>query len=313
MVNIFKLDWKHFLVDLIQDPGITFRRILAIFSQGTSLHKFEVIHRGIFGAEADYAARYPEEMAYLRTLPAGTIDVIPYPLKGMPIEVVVERDEVERLDFIRHGTKKLYFPDTMSSADAASCYRSLMEGEDIFGRGRVKSPHCYQDEKHRVCEGDVVIDVGSAEGLFALDVAEKAGRIYLFELLPRWNRPLRLSFAPFADKTVIVNKLVSDRTEGDSVRLSDAIQDDGDASYFIKMDIEGWEKTVLEASEDFLRSHQVKISCCTYHRQRDAREISEYLSGLGFRIRYSEGYMIPPLDKVEPPYFRKAMLYAQNF
>jgi len=313
MVNIFKLDWKHFLIDLASDPGITLRRVVSIFRQGTSLHKFEVIYRGIFGDEAHYAGRYPEEMAYLKTFPKNTIDVVPYPLKGEPIRFEVEFDEAERLKFIRHGRQRLYFPNTMSAADAASCYRSLMEGEDIFGRGRVKSPHCYQDEAHRVCDGDVVIDVGSAEGLFALDVAEKAGRIYLFEQLPRWNRPLLLSFAPFAGKTVVVNKLVADRTEGDSVRLSDAIADEGDSTYFLKMDIEGWEKTVLQASEDFLRAHKVKISCCTYHRQRDAQEISAYLKGIGFKTRFSDGYMLPPLDKIEAPYFRKAMLYAQNF
>ena len=70
-------------------------------------------------------------------------------------------------------------------------------------------------------------------------------------------------------------------------------------------------KNSPRAVED-LRVHKVKIGCCTYHRQRDAQEISEYLKGIGFGIRYSEGCMLPPLEGIEAPYFRKAMLYARN-
>lgn len=314
MINILKLDWKHFVIDFIQDPGMTIRRIFDVINQGTSLQKFERISRAIFAEDSDYSARYPEEMAYLKSLPQGTIDVVPYPMKGPPTTITVCDDVVDQLHYVEHRGRKLYFPKTMSKQDCENCYRSLMEGEDILGKGRVKSPHSYEDETHFVGEGDVVIDVGSAEGLFALNVAERAGRIYLFEMLQRWNRPLKLTFAPFAKKTVIVNKLVSGETQGDSIRLEDAVQDlNHDEVCFIKMDIEGWEKTVLMASESFLKSHRVKISCCVYHRQRDADEISEYLKRIGFKVRFSEGYMIPPLHRVEPPYFRKGMIYAQNF
>ena len=313
MVNIFKLDWKHFLLDLIQDPGITFRRVVSILGQGTSARKAEVIYSALIKKDSGYWSRYPEEMAEVEKMPRNQIPVVPYPLKGISMDIKVEKDEQEGLLYIVHDRKRLYFPRSMSVADAELCYRSLMEGEDIFGRGRVKSPHCYEDDNHKVCEGDVVVDVGSAEGLFALDVAEKASRIYLFEQLPRWDRPLKLSFAPYAEKTVIVNKLVADKTDGDAIRLSDAIKDDKAAVYFLKMDIEGWEKNVLEASSDFLCSHKVKVSCCVYHRQRDAEEISAFLAGIGFRVRFSDGFMLPPLDRIEAPYFRKGVIYAQNF
>ena len=314
MLKVFKLDWKHFMIDFVQNPGITCRRVFEILKTGTSVHKAAKIRSALFAENAPYAVQYPEEMAYLKKLPAGQIDVVPYPLKGKPIDVTVQYDQDHELYFVEHDGKRLYFAGGMSEQDCETCYRSLLEGEDIFGRGRVKSPHCYEDAEHRVNDGDIVMDVGCAEGLFALDVAQRSGRIYLFEQLPRWKRPLELSFAPYRGKTQIVNKAVAARTEGDYIRLTDAIQGgNGDEVYFIKLDIEGWEETVLRASEDFLRSHKVKISCCAYHRQNDADDISRFLAGIGFDVRFSEGYMLPPLHKVSPPYFRKGMIYARNF
>ena len=44
-----------------------------------------------------------------------------------------------------------------------------------------KSPHSYVNDTFKVEAGDVVLDVGSAEGLFALDNIELATKVYVFE------------------------------------------------------------------------------------------------------------------------------------
>jgi hypothetical protein len=112
----------------------------------------------------------------------------------------------------------------------------------------------------------------------------------------------------------IINKLVSSRNSSKEIRLSDALADiDQDKTVFIKMDIEGFEREVISASEDFLKSHKVKLSCCVYHRQDDAAVIKNMLEKMGFKTRFSDGYMLPWMNGIHFPYFRHGLIYAQNF
>lgn len=126
-------------------------------------------------------------------------------------------------------------------------------------------------------------------------------------------KPLSLTFAPYKDKVSIINKLVASRTSGSSIRLDDAVTTKPTSTYFMKMDIEGAELNVLTSSESFLKANKIKLACCTYHRQDDAKNISEYLTKLGFKISFTDGYMLPSCNGVHFPYFRKAMIHAVNF
>ncbi|MDR0567342.1 MAG: methyltransferase, partial [Prevotellaceae bacterium] len=58
--------------------------------------------------------------------------------------------------------------------------------------------------------GDVVVDAGVAEGIFALSVVERAKELYLFEADKDWIAPLEATFAPFGNKANIVNCYVAD-------------------------------------------------------------------------------------------------------
>lgn len=312
-MDILHLDWKNFVKDLIADPAITLRRIVAIVRDGTSLSKFQRIRAAIERADPEFREKYREECAYTLSLPGGGVDVFPYPLMGREPDVRSGVDD--GYPWVEHRGRRLYFPMLMEESAAAVAYRAFVTHEGILGEGgqRAKSPHAYQRGMHRVEDGDIVVDVGCAEGLFSLDVAERARKLFLFEVLPRWQVPLERTFAPYAEKTVIVNKLVSGETSSDSVRLVDALSGEEGLTYFVKMDIEGWEGEVIAASRDFLCSHRVKLSCCAYHRQDDARNLCRLLAGMGFRTDFSDGYMLPPLDAIKPPYFRRGMIYARNF
>lgn len=313
-LKFWKLDWKNFFVDLYKDPQCTFKRIGFILKHGTSIDRSREILRALENASSDFKVRYGQEISYLKTLPAGELDVFPYPKHEGLLNVEYGFDREKGLPFVCHGKKRLYFASVTSREDMIRTYRAFVEDEGILGTGfRAKHPHCYSDASHRVEDGDVVVDVGCSEGLFSLDVVERAKRIFVFEMLERWNRPLHATFAPYREKVQIINKLVSDKSSPKSVRLVDIDMGTKDDTYFLKMDIEGWEGDVLRASRDFLTTHRVKISCCTYHRQRDADELKTLLSDFGYSVRFSDGYMLPPLDVVAYPYFRRGMIYARNF
>ena len=112
-----------------------------------------------------------------------------------------------------------------------------------------------------------------------------------------------------------VNKLVSDKTQGESITLIDALKEDAsyDNRFFVKMDIEGWERTVLDGNSDFFKNHKVKLSCCVYHRQDDSSVIEAMLKEMGYKTRFSDGYMLPTMNGIHYPYFRHGVIYAQNY
>lgn len=216
---------------------------------------------------------------------------------------------------VLHDGKRLFFQRKTSLREAAQTYRNFVDREGITGHGCLeKNPHNYQSQSHFVETGDVLVDIGCSEALFSLDNIEKVSRAFLFEADPGWREPLEKTFGGrFKDKVVITNKFVGDGVTNSSVRLDEVLCHDGAAVYFIKMDIEGAERVVLETSREFLMQHKVKLSCCVYHRQDDAEYIQQALEAMGFSTAFSDGYMLPICDELKPPYFRKGVIYARNF
>ena len=257
--------------------------------------------------------RYSDECAYVESLSPDELRFItfPYPEDEDRIWKGTLIGKEHGLFYVLHaGKKKLFFPSFEND------YNGLICREGLLGTGTLaKSPHCYQDKDFKVGEGDVLLDVGCAEAIFALDNIEKVAKAYLFESEHVWRQPLRLTFAPYADKTVIINKLVSDRTTRKSIRLVDAVAGEmsGDAHFFVKMDIEGWERTVINGNADFFKKAKVKLSCCVYHRQDDATVIEKMLKDMGYKTRFSEGWMLPTINGIHYPYFRHGVIYAQNY
>lgn len=259
--------------------------------------------------------QYAEECSYLETMSLDDVHLImfPYPMKaGLNGKGAVVGKE-KGLWYVLHNEKsKLFFP----SLSATSGYIGLVRNEGLLGTGWLeKSPHCYTDKNFRVEEGDVLLDLGCAEAIFALDNIEKVSKAYLFECAAEWRKPLQCTFAPYTNKVVFVDKLVSDKTQGKSITLIDALKEDDFQGnrFFVKMDIEGWERTVLAGNRDFFKNHKVKLSCCVYHRQDDAIVIEAMLKGMGYTTRFSDGYMLPTMNGIHYPYFRHGVIYAQNY
>ena len=255
---------------------------------------------------------YDDELRYLTGRPFGK-SMFPYE-RVKPAEPAVSGVEMG-LPYVMHKGRKLFFPKTWDKEIAESQYRYFMEEEGITGTGHLrKSPHCYTTESFAVEKGDILLDVGSAEGLFPLDNIDVASKVYVFESLKDWRKPLHATFAPFGDKVLIINRYVGKETTNKTIRLSDVVGSESSReTFFIKMDVEGSERDVILGSESFLRTHRVKLACAAYHRQDDAEVLKTMLESMGFSIAFSDGYMLPLIDDFIFPYFRRGMIYARNY
>lgn len=241
----------------------------------------------------------------------------PYPQVGtMP-----ERDSVitgaeKGFPYVIHRGRRLFFPrkwERLMGASVRDTYLDYVYNEGLLGDGiRKKSPHCYQNEKHRPRADDVLLDIGCAEALYAFDWVETVRKVYLFESERFWRLPLMKSFAQYHDKTVLVDKYVGDGRSG-SVRLEDVVSEPSGSSYFIKMDIEGAERFVIESSRRFLTSNKVRLSVCCYHRQDDELVLSRLLKEMGYEVDFSEGYTLPSIGGTKYPFFRRGVIYARNY
>ena len=255
---------------------------------------------------------YDEELRYLAGRPFGK-SMFPYE-RVKPAESAVSGVEMG-LPYVTHKGRKLFFPKLWDKEIAESQYRYFIEEEGITGAGHLrKSPHSYTTESFAVEKGDILLDVGSAEGLFPLDNVDVASKVYVFESLKDWRKPLHATFAPFGDKVVIINKYVGKETTNKTIKLSDVVGSESSSeTFFIKMDVEGSERDVILGSESFLRTHRVKLACAAYHRQDDAEVLKTMLESMGFSVAFSDGYMIPLIDDFVYPYFRRGMIYARNY
>lgn len=216
------------------------------------------------------------------------------------------KDEDNGLYYVKHKGKRLYYSREFNNeAIVRYMYTSICIEQDP------RSPHCYLTKNFDVMEGDIVLDIGAAEGNFSLDVVERAGKIYLFETDERWIEALNLTFAPWKDKVEIINKYVSDSDNGRSVKLSTLFA--GKKIDFIKMDVEGAEVKILRSSRDIIdRQKNIRLAVCTYHTNEDATLIEEIMKIYRIDYEFSEGYMLFIYSHLTPPYFRKVLLRASR-
>lgn len=267
---------------------------------------------GYYMVNPELSGDYNNEIIHIKK----TNDLI-FPYKKIKTieHVSAGMDSDLRMPYVIHNGKRLYFPSQMTVENIAGIYRNYIENECILGGGyREKEPHKYESEHIKVEDGDVLLDIGCAEALFALDHIEKVKKVYLIESDPYWVDALNATFKPYASKVSIVRKYISDKDTDNSITLKTLLQNDESDSLFIKMDIEGYERMVIDSSIKFLAGKKkVKIVCCTYHRANDFTELSDLLTSNGFRTEASDGYMIFPFGgELQPPYFRKGVLRAEK-
>jgi len=251
---------------------------------------------------------------YLRQ--TGDFCMIPYAKKGDSAKVEYCFDKVHELPFVMHDGKKLYFPGDWKEPRVVYAYANYIDSESLTGKGLKEcSPHQYQSDEFKVEEGDVLVDVGCAEALFALDVIDKVSKVYLIENDKQWFKPLDLTFAPWKNKVVILHKTLSDNDSDGSVTLESIVSKEAGRPVFVKMDIEGGELPSLLGAERFLKTtkQKLKLAACVYHRVNDAEIIGKLLKECGFSYTFSSGYILTGfLDDSLLPTLRKGVVRAEK-
>lgn len=259
----------------------------------------------------EYRREYQREISRLLALGRFTV----YPSQDdMTVEVESGFDDSLRLPYVIHKGKHLYFPRKYSVAQAVEAYKGYICGDRLLSKGEDFAPHQYQSKDFQVHDGDVVVDVGCAEALFSLDVIEQASKVYLIERDGIWKAPLLATFAPYKDKAVFVQKLVSDKDSRTTVSLPSLLKCESSSPLFIKMDIEGYEPKVVRSLLPLLREREgITLSCCTYHNNEDAATLEQLFQQVGYRYEFSKGYMLfARYDQPAAPYFRHGVIRASN-
>jgi len=238
----------------------------------------------------------------------NNFSVFPYDFtqKYRVLKVKSFYDKVCGMHYVLHNGKRMYFPKSWTAQQGKNYYKMLCMEQDE------NSPHRYETVDFSPKNGDVIVDVGAAEGIWALTYAEVAKKIYLFECDPGWEQALQKTFEPYKEKTIMVNKYVSDKSDGENITLDDYF--DNETINFIKADIEGYELKLLKGMANILtKEKDIKLLLCAYHNQKDEEELKIGLEKFGFYAECSKGYMLFAEDEnLEPPYLRRGLVRARK-
>lgn len=211
------------------------------------------------------------------------------------MQVEIYYDNENTMFYVIHQGKKMYFSrkfDTESKV--LEYYRSICLEQDP------RSPHAYFDDNFKIDEGEVVVDLGAAEGNFSLDIIDKASKVYIIEADKDWVEALELTFKEYASKVVIINTYISDVSSGNYDTLDHLITEPVD---FIKMDIEGYEcQALIGAKNLFGISPRIKCDICAYHRTGDEENIVRLLEQYAISYTTTKGYMWYPFLENEDAY-----------
>jgi len=199
--------------------------------------------------------------------------------------VTVYRDEEEKLPYVLYKDKRMYFPGRLSEREIVEIYRVLLM-EQSSG-----SAHLYINDPEEL-RGKTLLDIGTAEGIFSLGVIEEVNHAYLFECDEKWIEALQATFRPWAEKVEIVRKYVSDTNDDEFVSIDSFLKGKELENIYIKMDIEGMERSALEGAKELLtKGRNISMAICTYHHPDDAETIPSFLSSYGFAYEFTPGYL----------------------
>lgn len=199
-------------------------------------------------------------------------------------KVPVYFDKKCSMNYVIHKGKFLYFPKKYDNEEKVlKYYRSILAEQDR------ESPHRYLSDDFNVLKGSIVVDVGVAEGNFALEIIDKVSKIYLIEADDDWIEALEETFKNYRDKVVIKRAFVSSYDEGKFSKLDSMIKEPVD---FIKMDIEGNEWDALLGAEEIVRkSENLQLAVCCYHSDFDQILIEKYMDQHKITHDTTRGYM----------------------
>ncbi|RZL46886.1 MAG: FkbM family methyltransferase, partial [Pedobacter sp.] len=199
------------------------------------------------------------------------------------IQSIESTDDFNKVTF-HNLNKPLFWPTKFS---VSGVYQVTAETFDI------KDWHYYQYEKTKIEKGDILLDIGTAEGLFPLVVVDKCAHIYMIEPSQYFFKALQKTFEEDKEKTTIFNLAVGakkDKVFFNEDSLDGQISSNGESNRsidvetidnligektitYLKADIEGFEYEMLQGAKETITRNRPKIAITSYHKQNDSREI----------------------------------------
>jgi FkbM family methyltransferase len=203
---------------------------------------------------------------------------------------LIERETVEgkfRLIYFKGIEQPLYYPAHIPDQSLYGVIREMLP----------KSWHHYEIPETRVNAGDVVFDIGAAEGIFTFYTAPRARHVYAFEPLPEFLECLRRTFKHQKNVTVVPAGIAERpstawlRKEGAGSEVTDVPTDTpiplesvdaycartGVIPTYLKADIEGCERRMLQGAAETITRHKPRIAITTYHYAGDTEFIENIL------------------------------------
>ncbi len=250
-----------------------------------------------------------EQLQVIEYLKSNRLQYFPYEYtKKYSVDAInPQYDNKKELFYVIFDDEKLFFKKEWSIEYIKQYVVSLLVEQDI------ESPHRYLTNEFNLNGMKTLFDVGAAEGNFALMNIDNFDKVFLFEADNSWNKPLEATFEKWKDKVVIINKFVSNVNDEKCVMLDDYISELKD-SVFIKIDVEGVERKIIEGANKLINNLQsIKIAVCTYHKQDDEKQLTAILKSFNFEVSPSNNYIIfydDPNQKA--PYLRRGIIRCEK-
>ncbi|MCB0645037.1 MAG: FkbM family methyltransferase [Saprospiraceae bacterium] len=201
-------------------------------------------------------------------------------------KLVIHQDE--DFNFFNHQGERLYFKKNQTKDNALELYNSLLIEQDP------DSPHKYLNPLF-TAEDYVILDIGAAEGMFALNYIEVAKEVHLFEADQNWKTPLEKTFEKWKSKVEIINKFVDSTSSEHCISIDDyTLKLDSKTwdKVLVKIDIEGYEMKALEGMQILIDSGaELVFTVCTYHNHYDAGIIKDFFIKKGFTTEFTKSYL----------------------
>lgn len=240
----------------------------------------------------------------------NSLEIFNYPFveRYRDISVEIVFDESKDLFFVWHNGRRMYMAHRYDTRDKVlKYYRSILLEQDV------ESPHKYLDTSFDIDEGDVVVDVGVAEGNFALEVLDRSSRIYLFEYDEEWVEALQYTFAGYSGNVIIIKKKIGEYINLETDTLDNQVEEKVN---FIKMDIEGMEIKALVGAEQLIKkSNKLRCAICAYHSDHAEDEIRKFAMYNDMDISSTKGYMWYPSgdkQKYKEPLLRRGIMRLEK-
>lgn len=159
--------------------------------------------------------------------------------------------------------------------------------------------HYYRKENTEIEQGEILLDIGTAEGLFPLVVAKECQKIFLIEPSRLFINCLEKTFEPFKEKVIIYNVAVGNidgeidfsedsisgkigETQNENnnkiaINRIDTLIPEEERITYLKADIEGFEYEMLKGAENTIKRNKPKIAITTYHTENNAQDMIDLI------------------------------------